>query len=57
MAEDKKRERPKNAIKGYGFGGVDTVLSVDDVERDASQLALDSRPGRAKLVECYLILA
>jgi branched-chain amino acid transport system ATP-binding protein len=48
MPEKKEPDKPKKAIKGYGLGGVDTVLSVDDVERDAQLLALDS-PGRDKL--------
>lgn len=43
MAKDK-------TIKGYGLGGVDTVLPVDDVERDAQQLALEG-PDREKLME------
>ncbi len=51
MPGKEKRGRSNSHIKGYGFGGVDTVLSVDDVERDALQLAQEKRPGRDKLVE------
>jgi len=36
MAEDK---RP--GVSGYGFGGVETVISVDDVAREARQLAAE----------------
>lgn len=35
--------------RGYGLGGVDTVLSVDQVARDAAKLAAD-RPNREALV-------
>ncbi len=51
MSGEEERGRSNSPIKGYGFGGVDTVLSVGDVERDAHQLALEKRPGRDKLVE------
>ncbi len=43
-------EEGKNGIRGYGSGGVDTVLSVDDVARDAEKLAGD-RPSVEKLNE------
>jgi branched-chain amino acid transport system ATP-binding protein len=36
--------------KGYGFGGVETVLSVDEVSRQAEEIAVD-RPGRDRLLE------
>ncbi len=35
---------------GYGVGGVDTVISVDDVARDAKRLA-EAGPGREAIAE------
>ncbi len=35
---------------GYGFGDVETVLSVDEVARQAEEIAVE-RPERARLVE------
>ena len=48
MAEQTPEEN-KN-IRGYGSGGVDTVLSVDDVARDAEKLA-SNRPAPDRLDE------
>lgn len=44
MALDKKR------ISGYGLGSVDTVISVDDVDRQASQL-FEQTPERDELLK------
>jgi branched-chain amino acid transport system ATP-binding protein len=46
MAEETPGEN--ESIRGYGGGGVDTVLSVDDVARDAEKLASD-RPSTDRL--------
>lgn len=46
MAED--NGTTKKAISGYGHGDVDTILSVDDVARDAEKLAGD-RPTPERL--------
>ncbi len=35
--------------RGYGFGDVETVLSVDEVSRQAEEIAVD-RPDRARLM-------
>jgi branched-chain amino acid transport system ATP-binding protein len=35
--------------RGYGFGDVETVLSVDEVSRQAEEIAVD-RPDRARLL-------
>ena len=43
MAEDKR-------VKGYGFGEVDSVISVEDVARDARRLA-DQGPSPQRLAE------
>ena len=48
MNEGKKQEETKNAGIGYGLGPVDTVLSVDEVERQAAQLAAEG-PSREHL--------
>jgi branched-chain amino acid transport system ATP-binding protein len=48
MAEQPPED--KKAIRGYGDGGVDTVLSVDDVARDAEKLA-SNRPTPERLDE------
>ncbi len=50
MAEETPTEKDKKSIRGYGGGGVDTVLSVDDVARDAEKLAGD-RPAPERLDE------
>ena len=47
MAEETGKEK---SIRGYGLGSVDTVLSVDDVARDAEKLASD-RPTPERLNE------
>ncbi|RDD63869.1 ABC transporter ATP-binding protein [Ferruginivarius sediminum] len=47
MAEDRRKGR---ATSGYGFGDVDTVLSVDDVARQAQEIAAEG-PGRETLEE------
>ncbi len=39
----------RRSVRGYGFGRVDTVLSVDEVAREAEKLAAD-RPARDALV-------
>jgi len=44
MAGEKKR------ISGYGLGSVDTVMSVDDVDRQASQLS-ETAPSREELLQ------
>lgn len=44
MAGEKKR------ISGYGLGSVDTVMSVDDVDRQASQLS-ETAPNREELLQ------
>ncbi len=43
MAEDKR-------VKGYGFGEIDSVISVEDVARDARRLA-DQGPSPQRLAE------
>ncbi len=43
MAEDKR-------VTGYGFGEVDSVISVDDVAREARRLA-DAGPSPQRLAE------
>jgi len=48
MAE--QNDTTKKGISGYGKGGVHTILSVDDVARDAEKLAGD-RPTPARLDE------
>lgn len=45
-----QNDPPKKGISGYGHGGVDTILSVDDVARDAEKLA-GERPLPARLDE------
>ncbi|NQV48147.1 MAG: ABC transporter ATP-binding protein [Rhodospirillaceae bacterium] len=41
---------PKKGISGYGKGSVDTVLSVDDVARDAEKLSAN-KPPKQQLTE------
>jgi len=52
MKEDEKQEDTKNTSIGYGLGPVDTVISVDEVERQAAKLAAEgpNREYLAKLV-------
>jgi branched-chain amino acid transport system ATP-binding protein len=40
----------ESKTRGYGFGDVETVLSVDEVSRQAEEIAVD-RPDRARLLE------
>ena len=39
-----------NKVSGYGLGSVDTVISVDDVDKQASQLS-ESAPQRDELLQ------
>jgi branched-chain amino acid transport system ATP-binding protein len=48
MKEDEKQEDTKNTSIGYGLGPVDTVISVDEVERQAAKLAAEG-PNREYL--------
>jgi branched-chain amino acid transport system ATP-binding protein len=48
MKEDEKQEDTKNTSIGYGLGPVDTVISVDEVERQAAKLAAEA-PNREYL--------
>jgi hypothetical protein len=41
---NQKEDKDSKKISGYHGGSVDTVLSVDDVAKEAAQLAKD-RPG------------
>ncbi len=47
MAEVERNNREKR-VRGYGLGAVDTVLSVDDVAREAEKLA-EEGPSRERL--------
>ena len=40
----------ESKTRGFGFGDVETVLSVDEVSRQAEEIAVD-RPDRARLLE------
>ncbi|NQV44275.1 MAG: ABC transporter ATP-binding protein [Rhodospirillales bacterium] len=42
---DNNGKRREGGISGYGLGGVDTVLSVDDVARQAEELSGDTPSG------------
>jgi len=46
MAEQKSNDNKKarTRISGYGLGSVDTVLSVDDVARQAEDISNESPP-------------
>ena len=48
MAENRTEERTAGRTRGYGFGGVDTIISVDDVVREAQRIA-EEAPKRAVL--------
>jgi branched-chain amino acid transport system ATP-binding protein len=48
--QDEKREGRKGDISSYGLGPVETVLSVDEVERQAAKLAAEG-PSRERLSE------
>ncbi len=50
MAEDRKPDGAGKKLKGYGLGDVGTVISVDDVARDAAKLAAEG-PSRQRLSE------
>ncbi len=50
MNQDNKQEHIKGQNVGYGLGPVDTVLSVDEVERQAAKLAAGG-PSRERLSE------
>lgn len=41
MPQDEKRDSKKVNIRGYSLGPVETVLSVDEVERQAAKLAAE----------------
>ncbi len=41
MADTQKSDQGGRGISGYGFGDVDTVISVDDVAREAEKLAAE----------------
>lgn len=41
MADEQNNVADDQGISGYGLGGVDTVISVDDVAREAEKLAAD----------------
>ena len=46
---DGNGESARERIRGYGFGDVDTVLSVDEVSRQAEEIAVE-RPARERLI-------
>jgi branched-chain amino acid transport system ATP-binding protein len=50
MNQNKENEGGKGAKSGYGLGPVETVLSVDEVERQAAKLAAEG-PSREDLSE------
>jgi branched-chain amino acid transport system ATP-binding protein len=52
MKEDEKQEETNNSGISYGLGPVDTVISVDEVDRQAAKLAAEgpSREDLNKLV-------
>ncbi len=50
MQKNEKREGRKADISGYGLGPVETILSVDEVERQAAKLAAEG-PTRERLSE------
>ncbi len=50
MQQNEKREGKKGDISSYGLGPVETVLSVDEVERQAAKLAAEG-PSRERLSE------
>jgi branched-chain amino acid transport system ATP-binding protein len=51
MAQSEAPQRTRGGrTSGYGLGAVETVLSVDEVERDAARLAAQG-PGRERLRE------
>jgi len=50
MNRNKEQQGGKSGFKSYGLGPVDTVLSVDEVERQAAKLAAEG-PSREQLSE------
>jgi branched-chain amino acid transport system ATP-binding protein len=50
MNQDNNQNNSKTKTVGYGLGPVDSVLSVDEVEREAARLALEG-PSRERLGE------
>ena len=48
MTDNNDQNSTKTKTVGYGLGAVDTVISVEEVEREAARLAADS-PGSAHL--------
>jgi branched-chain amino acid transport system ATP-binding protein len=50
MQQNEKREGKKGDTSGYGLGPVETVLSVDEVERQAAKLSAEG-PSRERLSE------
>ncbi|MCK5205375.1 MAG: ABC transporter ATP-binding protein [Desulfobacterales bacterium] len=50
MTQHKEQPEEKNKTVGYGLGPVETVLSVDEVERQAARLAAEG-PSRERLNE------
>jgi branched-chain amino acid transport system ATP-binding protein len=50
MQQNEKQEGKKGDISSYGLGPVETVLSVDEVERQAAKLAAEG-PSRERLSE------
>jgi branched-chain amino acid transport system ATP-binding protein len=50
MTQDTQKAIEKNKTVGYGLGPVETVLSVDEVERQAAKLAAEG-PSREQLSE------
>jgi branched-chain amino acid transport system ATP-binding protein len=51
MAPEQKEKGGRNIDTGYGLGPVETLLSVDEVERQASRLAGGEGPDNARLFE------
>ncbi len=50
MAQGGEEKNGKGAIRGYGFGAADTVLSVDAVAREARRLAAEG-PSPERIAE------
>lgn len=50
MSQNKKQQGRKDDRRGHGLGPVDTVISVDEVERQAAELAAEG-PSRKRLGE------
>ncbi|MGD9307277.1 MAG: ATP-binding cassette domain-containing protein, partial [Desulfobacterales bacterium] len=48
MADNNNQNNTKDKTVGYGLGSVDTVISVDEVEREAARLAAEG-PTREHL--------